>query len=343
LSGVFFGLAVLTKFFAFALLVPLAVIVVIRIFDRARAPQGSVLASTIGDVGAFVAGSAATIAMSFALWGGDEWRQMVGDRLSASTGQAAFQQESSFHLIRDLAGTDPGLTVLAIAGGILLLAADWRLGLVLDSWVLATLAVLLAYHPLFGHHVVILLAPTAVLAGIGLESLVTSWKTDGRGLLGKRPVDRSFDERMGMATKVLAGAAALVYLVFLPRLAMSYPTLLIPPSGADRVLSSAGAVVRRESLPSAFVAVGNAWICVDAARWCVPDLVDTSDVRVETGKLTAGEAISDTVRYHANVVALGRALCLLPDYVSWLRAHYTMLRSMPLEASGCPTGIYLRR
>ena len=79
---------------------------------------------------------------------------MVNDRISASSGAASLQQYTNIHYLRLFAQTDPGLFSAAI-GGILLVAWDWRTGLILDSWAAGFVLVLLRYHPLMGHHPVI--------------------------------------------------------------------------------------------------------------------------------------------------------------------------------------------
>jgi hypothetical protein len=389
-AGLIFGLAVLTKFFAFALVAPLAVILGLALRDRTRPggarPDGPSLGVVARDTLAFVAGAAIPVGISFLIWGGDEWRQMVIDRISASTGQAAMQGASSFHLLRLFIATDPGLVVLAVAGGTLLLVSDWRAGLVLASWGMATLAMLMSYHPLFGHHLVILLGPAAVLGGVAISFLAPGGvpraidgetEANGAQLVGKPPgVDRIPSPTTNNAQRTTnnvrtvrelngqtvrrsimgaAGLATLIYIALLPRLGSSYSGLLIAPTNSDRVLASAGSLVRAHISTSSLVAAGDPWICVDADRLCVPDLVDTSYVRIESGKLTAADAISATRSSRAVAIVLARGLCTftypaggrtyMGRYVHWvLTGPYRLLRHMPFAGYpvACPAaGIYL--
>jgi 4-amino-4-deoxy-L-arabinose transferase-like glycosyltransferase len=380
-AGLVFGLAVLTKFFAGVLLAPMAVIVVIAIWDvrsgRTTGTRTGSASQIVKGLLGFVAGATLPITASFLVWGGDEWRQMVTDRISASTGQAAIQGVSSLHLLRLFLATDPGLMVLAVAGTFLLLIVDWRMGLVMGAWGLATLLALMVYHPLFGHHLIILLAPAGALAGVCVSYAIPSWGTrraepaTGSSKLGARnsePGTRNSEIRVSLPVTVAALAASLIYIVLLPRVVSSYSGLLVPSATAlrscpassvtcgsvlkDATLARAGALVRAHTAAGSLVAAGDPWICVDAGRLCVPDLVDTSYVRVKTGKLTAAEAISTTRTYRPAAIALARGLCtftaggrvyMQPYVRSILAGPYRLLTRLPLAGStGCPqAGIYL--
>lgn len=350
LAGLSFGLAVLTKFFAFALLVPLVVTLGLAIWDEWRV-GGTGWRTTprrlARDVAGFVVGGVIPIAASFAIFGASEWKQMVADRISATSAQAALQSVSNVHQVLDFAGTDPGLAILAVAGGVLLLVADWRLALIFDSWGLATLAVLLRYHPLMGHHPVILLSPAAALGGIGLSFLIppsSSLTWVGHAVNGgDRRSLVPLTSRIPALIVLLAAAGLVLYLALLPRLAGSYQGLLVKPTGYDTAKAEAAAWVRSRVPKGQFVAAGDAWICVLANRLCVPDLVDTSDVRIQTGKLSASQAIADMRGYHVRVVALGRRLCDLGGFAGWVKDHFRLMRPLPLQGTGCTPGMYARQ
>lgn len=347
-AGLFFGLAILTKFFAFALLAPLLIVVALALWD-ARHPQGSPrplpVRRLVSSVLFFLCGSVVPIAVSFLAFGADEWKQMVSDRITAST-QAAGSITSNIHQILVFAATDRGLTVLAVGGGLLLLRTDWRLGLILDGWASATVAMLARYHPLMGHHPVILLAPAACLGGIAVSRLwPDSYLSNARMTEGPRPSPTPGTAEQFNRTAVVRMAAAcslLVYILFFPALATSYGALLVrDQSPYAAALTKAGSLVRRSALPGDLVAAGNAWVCVDARRLCVPDMVDTSYVRVTSGSLTARAAILDTERARAAVVVLDRGLCpqqgylAMRPYVQWVHIHYRRREGVPGLQGGC--------
>ena len=351
-AGVFFCLAVLTKFFAFSLLLPVLVMVALTIWDNRHAQDGIPITRILRAGAGFVVGAVVPVGLSFAIWGQNEWNQMVGDRITATSGPAALQQESHLHLLRDLASTDPGLTVLAVIGGILLLVADWRMGLVIGSWMLATLVILMRYHPLFGHHLVILLAPTAVLAGICVSFAIPNRSGSGQTRLetaedrGSAQPSTGPSRLRGRGMEITALAGVSLYIALIVHLVYSYPDLLVTQSTGDHTLASAGALVAKHTTAGAFVVTGDPWICVYANRNCVPGLVDTSDVRIETRKLSSQQAIAYTVNANPAAIALARGLCLLPKYPHWVQSNdrYQLLRRYPFDDhQHCATGIYLRK
>lgn len=334
-SGLFFGLAMLTKFLALALLAPLFLVAVISAWDRR-----SRIAVLVRDVGLFLAAMLLPLVISLVLWGRQEWTQMINDRLGATAEQARFQQDSTVHLLRDLFGTDPGLFILAGVAAVIVLIRDWRLGVLLDSWLLATLVILWRYHPLFGHHLIILLAPAAILGGAGVSYLTSPWRSAESLASATRlsAVSRTTPRSTVMATAGLAAIAVVAYLALVPRLAGSYPDLLVSVQPADRQLGSIARQVAEATPAGSPVVAADPMICVLAHRYCVPQTVDASYVRVETGKLAA--AAADTDRARAAAVVLGRALCLHPfmdGYVRWVRSHFRLKSVFGLDSKPeCP-------
>ncbi len=357
-AGLLLGLAVLTKFFAFALLVPVVVAAAIYLWDSKS--RRSDVVRFVKSGAAFVVAALLPVAASFLLFGKDEWSQMVSDRVKASSQSAGLQSASNAHMVLSFLSPDIGLVLLAVAGGLLLLLWDWRLGLVLDGWAVANLILLAGYHPLMGHHPVILLAPAAVLAGIGVSFI---WPSGS--MAADRPFSRGEQDHEGQAApssdpntpfarrsilspgwvRGIAVAAVLAYIILLPRLFGSYGGLLVKPGFDDRVL--AAAVVKAHTPPNGLVASADPLICMDADRLCVPNLVDTSYVRIETGKLTAAEAISSVKRYRPETVAMWqrfRAVQMAP-FARWVQRHYRPLKSYDCSGGSvesCDT-VYIRR
>jgi 4-amino-4-deoxy-L-arabinose transferase-like glycosyltransferase len=370
LSGMSLGLAILVKFFAFALLVPLALLLALVVWDhrwRARAAaSGDAWTGLICTVALWIAGALAPVVLSFLIFGPTEWQQMVSDRLAATQ---AFPGPHStlvnLHMILTFVRTDIGLVILALLGGLTLLILDWRLGLVLDSWALAFAAVLARYHPLMGHHPVILLAPLAALAGIAVEvacsrlgSLFASLCLRfPDALLGHRHAEplsqgsalkvadrggNTYSRRLGALMGVLIVVSLLSYLVLLPRLWMEDTKLLLPQRPGER--EAAAALVRAYTPPQGFVATGDAWIAVEAGRLSVPSLVDSSYVRIMSGRLTSQQAIAVTEHSHAATVALWPRFRYLTAYARWVRTHYRLLaRFCSGSATNDCDAVYARR
>jgi hypothetical protein len=133
------------------------------------------------------------------------------------------------------------------------------------AWLAATILVLAVEHPLWRNHVAHLIPPAALLAAAGLDRL-------------PRPAGR----RRGAAAisvAIVVGAAVLPYhLVHLsevlwpappgPALSAARADLAALPAGAQVISDDPGVVWR-------------------SGRGTPPDLVDTSILRIESGRLTA--------------------------------------------------------
>ena len=360
-SGLFFGLAVLTKFLAFALLAPLAVIVVLVAWEASKAPapgrrgqdpsvddnpakglssfDRQELIRVSRDAAMFVVGAAVPIVISLLVWGQAEWNQMINDRLGATADQAQIQQGSSLHLLRIFLEVDPGLAIAAGVGAVALLLFDWRVGLILDSWLGATLLLLMEYHPLFGHHLAVLLAPMAAVAGAGVGAAgakIIGLLRRQNGFAGEKPRLRARSGTVSRAQSialVLAGLATLAYVGLIPVKVPNYGNLLVGESTGDRTLTRIAAFVKKSTFPNDQIAVADPMICVLAQRPCVPEMVDTSYVRVETGRLSP--AISYVLNANASVVVLGRALCLHPymdGFDQWIQSNYRLGLQVALDA-----------
>jgi hypothetical protein len=332
-AGVLFGLAVLTKFFAFALVVPLVLIAAIAMWD-ARANHAE-LRGVVRDTLGCLVSALLVFGISLVAFGGSEWSQMVGDRVTATNKYASVEplqsMSSNLHQILSFGGTDAGLMILAFAGGIVLLLNDWRMGLVVDGWAASTLLLLARYHPLMGHHPVVILAPAATLAGLAVTYVWPGSRTDPHETSNPvQPLVPAFSS-LKRTTLVVAGAALVLYVLLAPRLVTAYPTLLVSGSVDDRQLAAEW--LRENVPPGSFVASADPLICVEAGRLCVPDLVDTSYIRMASGKLTSAQAIRDTIRYRATAVAVWQRFRPAPHfsvmaaYASWVRSHYQLARA----------------
>jgi Dolichyl-phosphate-mannose-protein mannosyltransferase len=350
-SGLLLGLAVLTKFFAFALLLPLVLLVAVALWDRRDNREEVRL--LLRDVLGFVLSALLPVAVSFAAFGGSEWAQMVGDRITATNKYSSVAPpqslSSNLHQILSFGGTDAGLMIIAFAGGILLLLNNWRLGLVIDGWALSTLLLLARYHPLMGHHPVVILAPAAVLGGVAVSYL---WPGSGsvpvEGSFNSEPMLPSFSG-LRRASTMIAGVGLVLYVLLVPRLVIAYPTLLVHGTLDDRQLAATW--LREKVPPGNFIASADPLICVDADRLCVPGLVDTSYIRMASGKLTSAQAIHDTIAYRAAAVAMWQRFRPSPKfpvmavYARWVHGHYEVARAFSC-GKHFPTkcdAIYVRR
>jgi 4-amino-4-deoxy-L-arabinose transferase-like glycosyltransferase len=293
LSGVVLAGAVLFKLFALEAALPLAWAVA-GVWPLDRRALIRVISSATG---AFV-----PLALDFGLVSPlYQWRQVI--ELHDRAASAALPNLlPPGRIVGDFLTLDAGLSILALAGlVIVLLARRFYAAGVLILWLPGSIVMLLLFRPLFPHHAAILTAPLAVCAAVGAGTVI--------------------EERLSL-TRLLTGilvVAALIYLAFVPRLAHDDRHLLVTaPGGADPLV----AWVRAHSTPAQFVAPDNVSLADMADRLVPPPLCDPSVVRTRAGYLTTADLITATKRYRPVLVLPTGVFAANAGYMHWLRAHY---------------------
>lgn len=203
-------------------------------------------------------------------------------------------------------------------------------------WLAITLAGLLIQQPLFSHHVVSLIPPIALAAGIGLGAL---WKLATRLRAAPPGV------RAGRHCALAAGAALsltcfILFVVIccaaiagrgrqLRRLASRHP-----PSEDLAIASELERLTQKADM----ILTDAQGIAFQTDRAVPPWLADTSQKRIVNHYLTTAEVISQVERYHVKTVLLwtGR-LDRLPGLVTWLEKTFPSQRKY-----GANRTLYLR-
>jgi hypothetical protein len=295
LSGLALAAAVLFKLFALEAAVPALWL----LWD----PEDNRL--SLRAAGLFLASAVLPVAAEFLLVSpAQQWDQVVSMHQRAAT-SALPGLLSPFTILRDLAGTDPGLIVLGVAGLVVLaMFAVWEDFVFLLLWIAGTVAMLVIFRPLFPHHAVILLPGIAVAAGVSVTVLVEQLRS-----------------RRWPASIPLA-AAVLCYVLLSPRLARADRHVLIPglPVSETRVAGS----IRTESSPEDLVATDNLATADLASRLVPAPLCDLSNVRFKTGYARTPELIAATRKYHASLVVAGPGgiFSQAPGYLAWVGRNY---------------------
>jgi len=169
--------------------------------------------------------------------------------------------------------TSPLLIGLLIAGGMLTVivalrekAARFPL-LVLLAWVMATLAILLLYHPLMPHHLVLLAVPVTLLFSFALTQLLNSIPSPLRRLV---PVAISLFLAVVLGQRVSSS--------------------LLPQNGIPTPLESEGIqLADTYTQPGDFIVSDDGIVTGLSNRPTPPDLTDISYVRLGTGSLNSRE------------------------------------------------------
>jgi hypothetical protein len=196
------------------------------------------------------------------------------------------------------------LEALAGIGALIALLRRDRAVIPLLAWVAVSLGAVLVYKPLFPHHLVMLIAPLALLAAVGIAPTLT--------LPGR--VGEKIGTAIVMAGLLLATLAAGAYIdVGDIRLALV----------KDLHNAEMTAAVAAVSRPGEFWISDNPYAVAAADRDLPGPLVDTSGQRTAAGLLTVADLEAGRVRYHVRWVLVDSfRLDAVPGFRDWLDAHF---------------------
>lgn len=274
------------------------------------------------------------LAMVLAYGAREVWTQAVAFHLGS---RADLNVARNFSLIVTTVVGDPALAVaLPLA---LCAALEPWIGWAALGWLALTLIGLLIQHPLFTHHVVSLVAPLALSAGIGLGAL---WKLGGRLYVGDATA-RS--EGYGRIAGVTVFGACIILFAIVCRggLAGRATEKLVGaywrPPAAD--LNVAAELARSTGQPTGkdgFILTDAPGIAFSSGRAMPPWLVDSSLKRIDNHYLATAEVEREVERYQVKAVLLwtGR-LQRLPGLVAWLDQTFPTRRGY-----GAKGVLYLR-
>lgn len=181
--------------------------------------------------------------------------------------------------------------LLAAAG--CTIGASWR---VRSLWLWPAAAVLLVatHRPLHENHLLTLPFAFAPAVGVGL----------GAGVARLRRFE-------------VSALALIAFLVF-AGIVQQARNLDSERTPVDPRLVAAAHKVEQLTRPGDFVVSDQPYVPVLARRLVPPDLVDTANLRFETGFLNAGRIEAAARRYHVRVVVAGRAFRGRPTLEAWL-------------------------
>lgn len=241
---------------------------------------------------------------------------------------------ANLRLIAD-SGEMPFLVVAALLAAVALARRAWRV-LPPALWALASLVLLARQQPLFGHHLT-LLAPaltlTSALAVTALLDLAPAvvWRTRSTAGNSALPDGTPITIAPARVGAVLVGALILFGAV----VSFGDTRAAAVPSYHELAIAAA---VAQATQPGDLVVSDDQYAAALAGRDVPPSLVDTSDVRIASGYLTAAEL--ETTIQSANVRAVlfvsGR-FDRIPGFRQWVRAHYLLVGTF-----GQDTALYLK-
>ncbi len=211
---------------------------------------------------------------------------------------------------------DRGLLALALVGVAVSIRRRHPIPVALAVWMIVNALFLAVQTPLFSHHIPILFLPLGLFAGAGAVWLVAQLRALIAFPRAVRQVSVGVWLRAAVSTALLAGTLLLVpYLL----------TINVRSTGGIGQGTTSGlALVLRDYLPRDAAVVTDDPFAAFLAHLDVPSwFVDTSNVRLDSGYLTASQAIAQTeTDAPEGVVFATDHLDRLPADVAWVRMNY---------------------
>lgn len=180
------------------------------------------------------------------------------------------------------------------------------------AWLLASVLLLVKQQPLFVHHFALLSPALALSGALALPLAGAVWRAD-----------HAAARKRSWLRACVIGISAVVVLASLIMALGEVRSAAQPVSSRDARMAAA---LRAASLPGAVVVSDDQYIAGLAGRSVPPELVDTSQVRIQSGYLTAPQLESIIMRDHVNVIlfASGR-FNLIPGFSAWVQQRYSVV------------------
>ncbi|HLY32095.1 MAG TPA: hypothetical protein VKQ36_13785, partial [Ktedonobacterales bacterium] len=306
----------------------------VLLYERLRAAVAPVVALALGVALALLA-ILAPFAASFS--------QMYTQVVTFHTAAGQVQRVGLSQNLSIILGSNLYLT--GIAAVVALALAVWR-GFARDAaarrpllalrmappalWALASFVLLLAQHPLFAHHIALLAPPLALMAALAAPLATGAAPTARLHILPSRRARRKKAAGLAPTTSTrlalvwsVTGAMTLITLISLSLGVVSDQAASQPlPTTTQTIV----AALHLFTAPGDLVAGDDQYLVALANRSTPPQLVDTSQVRISSGYLTAsqleGIITKDDVRYI--LFASGR-FALIPGFSAWVKANCVQL------------------
>jgi 4-amino-4-deoxy-L-arabinose transferase-like glycosyltransferase len=321
LTGITLTLSVLCKLLSLTILVPIAILMLARLWQIWHKPGGTRLAGLIPivvGIGAclltFVvlllpySGSYQALLQSVVTFHSD----------AAQVYNTATTQQDNFAAIQ---GALTSLLTLTALYGIVaaLLRRDWRV-IPLIAWLLATLYLLWHQVPLFPHHLVALAPPLIALAVMGISDSSTRNKVNSSGIMP------------GARTYLTWVAIALILVTALLDVRQDRAYYRTAQASSVSALTQfevrVAADLQRATTHDQLVVTDAQFIAGLADRTTPPGLVDTSAVRINSGYLTlsALESATSQPQVHAVLFFTGRFnLPHVAAFHAWVAQNFHLL------------------
>jgi hypothetical protein len=312
LSGLALAASILVKLFALEALAPALWALAIPLEGPWQTRRNAIFPLRLsrgatGRIAVFLAATVIPMVANFLLISpAKQWSQVIALHSHAAA-LPLTRTINTLQVVGQFLALDLGLTLLAVAGILaLLIARRFSSAIFLVLWVGGTIIMLLLFRPLFPHHPAILLSGLALCAGSGIGIAVQSLVANlGRPRVAALPV----------------ALAAIAYLLLGPRIVHADRHVLLPGYRQDTL--SLVPYVAAHTSSRDLIAVDDLAVAGLANRLVAPPLCDPSNVRLQSGYLTAPDLIGATQQYRVRLVLPSFGIFhQVSQYEYWLAGHY---------------------
>lgn len=279
--------------------------------------------------------------------------QVVAFRLRSRSAEGRGLDWNWGRIVEELSADRPGLFGFAAAGGIVMLARMRLTALPLIAWLPASLLLLLVHTPLHGKHIVTLIPPAALLAGIGAAQAAASFRQ--LTTFRQSPLLRQSSQRtppLGSPILVRAGIALVAlglaaYLFFAPAVLARDADLMYDPDPLENDPPSywypeVASTLQAVTDPHEMIVTDHPYLTFRADRLVPPPLVESSVTRVLAGSLTPDDFVAEATRYDARAVLLwADKITTMREVKTWTDRTFVAVRAYAADAEAIPT-LYVR-
>ena len=321
LTGITITLSILCKLLSVSVLVPIALLMVARLWQIWHKQPGTRLTGLLPIFVGIVACIVTFLPLLLPFAG--SYQLMVQSVITFHNDAAQVYKSSQQANISTIQDALTSLLALTAFFGIVaaLFRRDWRV-FPLIAWLLATLFLLWHQVPLFQHHLVALTPPLIALGVIGIGNQSAHNKDTSSSLMSRATT---------YFTWIAIALIMMTTIVNIQQDRIYYRTAVATSaSGFTQLESKVATDLRLATAPNQLVVTDAQFIAGLADRTTPPALVDTSAVRITSDYLTLSQLESATSQPQVRAVLFFTGRFYLPNiagFHSWVAQHFHLLHN----------------
>ena len=321
LTGIAITLSILCKLLSIAVFVPIALLIVARVWQIWHKQPGTRLNGLLPILVGITTCILTFVVLLLPFSG--SYQAVLQSVITFHSTAAQIYGHSQQANIPTLQNALTSLLALTACSGTVaaLLRRDWRV-VPLIGWLIATLYLLWHQVPLFQHHLIALTPPLIALAVIGIGNHSLSSKETSSNVMSKA---------VPFFTWITIALIIITTILNVQQDRLYYRTAVTTSaSGFTQLESKVATDLRMATDPNQLVVTDAQFIAGLANRTTPPELVDTSAVRITSNYLTLSQLESATSRPQVRAVLFFTGRFYLQNvagFHSWVTQHFHLLHN----------------